>query len=188
MPAPGVLRVLSRPDPSRQRVLRCRLVDAEVGRRSVARRGTGPGRTGRPGSVPFVSAYFFLLEFKFDEKLLGGGGGSDGGGSGDGDGGSGTDPHPSHHPPTPSLRWRRATVGAGWGAAAATGGGLAGGGASQSVRRRVPVAGKGWVAPRRPSRRPPRVSMCMRRPTGRRFHLTISVPLYGALVCILSVS
>ena len=38
-----------------------------------------------------------------------------------------------------------------------------GGGASQSVRRRVPVAGKGWVAPRRPSRRPPRISMCMRR-------------------------
>ena len=101
-PAPGVLRVLSRPEPSRQRVLRCRLVDAEVGRRSVARRGTGPGRTGRPGSVPFVLAYF-LLEFKFDEKLLGGGGGSDGGGSGDGDGGSGTDPHPSHHPPTQFL-------------------------------------------------------------------------------------
>ena len=25
------------------------------------------------------------------------------------------------------------------------------------------MAGKGWVAPRRPSRRPPRISMCMRR-------------------------
>ena len=25
------------------------------------------------------------------------------------------------------------------------------------------MAGKGWVAPRRPSRRPPRMSMCMRR-------------------------
>ena len=109
----------------------------------------------RPGPGPFVSAYFFLLEFKFDEKLLGGGGGSDGGGSGDGDGGSGTDPHPSHHPPTPSLRWRRATVGAGWGAAAAAGGGLAGGRASQSVRRRVPVAGKAWVAPREPDTPPP---------------------------------
>ena len=105
MPAPGVLRVRSRPEPSRQRVLRCPSVDAEVGRRSVARRGTGPGRTVRLGSGPFGLAYFFLLEFKFDEKLLGGGGGS-----GDGDGGSGSDDKPSKNPPTPSLLWRRATV------------------------------------------------------------------------------
>ena len=46
---------------------------------------------------------------------------------------------------------------------AAAGGGLAGGGASPAVRRRVQVAGKGWVAPRRPSHRPPRMSTCMRR-------------------------
>ena len=39
----------------------------------------------RHGSVPFGLAYFFLLKFKFDEMLLGGGGGS--GGSDGGDGG-----------------------------------------------------------------------------------------------------
>jgi hypothetical protein len=47
-----------------------------------------------------------------------------------------------------SLRWRRATVGAGWGAPGAAGGGLAGGGASPRLRRRVLAAGTGWVAPR----------------------------------------
>ena len=56
----------------------------------------------RPGPGPFVSAYFFLLEFKFDEKLLRGGGGSDGGGSGDGDGGSGRPI--THHPTHPHPR------------------------------------------------------------------------------------
>ena len=54
-----------------------------------------------------------------------------------------------------SLRWRRATVGAGRGAAEAAGGGLAGGGRPPRLRRRVPAAGTGWVAPREPETPPP---------------------------------
>ena len=54
-----------------------------------------------------------------------------------------------------SLRWRRETVGAGRGAAEAAGGGLAGGGRPPRLRRRVPAAGTGWVAPREPETPPP---------------------------------
>ena len=54
-----------------------------------------------------------------------------------------------------SLRWRHATVGAGWGAAGAPEGGLVGGGRSPRLRRRVPAAGTGWVAPREPETPPP---------------------------------
>jgi len=54
-----------------------------------------------------------------------------------------------------SLLWRRATVGAGRGAPAAPVGGLVGGWRSPPPGRRVPMAGKGWVAPQEPETRPP---------------------------------
>ena len=86
-----------------------------------------------------------------------------------------------------SLWRRRATVGAGWGAAGALEGGLVGGGRSQPPRRQVPAAGTGWVAPRGPeTHRCPRVSMCMLVPLHGPLHLIIIVSLCGALMCILS--
>ena len=54
-----------------------------------------------------------------------------------------------------ALWRRRTTVGAGWGAPRAPGGGLTGGGRSPPVRRRVPAAGTGWVAPWGPETPPP---------------------------------
>ena len=150
-PAPGVLRVLSRPEPSRKRVLRGRLVDTEV---NVERRAQRH-RPGSHGATRVGAIWVGLLlppqvqvrrdaprwrrrqrrqrrrrrrrqrrrHFFWHVNL--------------------------------SLLWRRATVGAGRGAPAAPVGGLVGGWRSPPPGRRVPMAGKGWVAPQEPETRPP---------------------------------
>ena len=85
------------------------------------------------------------------------------------------------------LRWRRATVGAGWGAAAAPEGGLAGGARFPPPRRRVLVAGKGRVAPQEAEPPPPLHGHVHARAHAHGpFHVTIIVTLCGALVCVLS--